>query len=293
MSVIVYLNGEFVPMAQARVSVMDRGFLFGDAVYEVIPFFYGIGFRLEQHLQRLQYCLDAVGIVLDLDWKPLFDRLLDLNEGVHQAVYLQISRGVMCERSLRYDEDLQPSVFAYSYPIRIALEGPLEQIAGVIAMTVTDQRWGRCDIKATGLLANILAIRQAQQQGAQEALLVRQGYLTEGASCNLFVVEQGQVYTPLMDSHALAGTTRSLLLELMSEAGICCIEQPIAEQRLAQAQEVWISSSTRGVLPVIRINDQPVAAGVPGPLWRRVAELFQQFERQMFFEYEKTRKREK
>lgn len=267
---------------------MDRGFLFGDAVYEVIPFFYGQGFRLEQHLQRLQYSLDAVGISLELDWKALFERLLEVNEGVHQAVYLQVSRGVMQERRLRYDEDLRPTVFAYSYPIRVALEGPLEQIAGVTAVTVTDQRWGRCDIKATGLLANVLAIRQAQQQGAQEALLVREGYLTEGASCNLFVVEQGQLYTPLMDSHTLAGTTRGLLLELIRESGISCIEQPIAERRLAQAQEVWISSSTRGVLPVIRINGQPVAAGVPGPLWLKVAQLFQLFERQMLANNEKT-----
>ncbi len=267
---------------------MDRGFLFGDAVYEVIPFFNGVGFRLEQHLQRLQYSLDAVGITLDLDLKALFEQLLALNPGPHQAVYLQVSRGVMPQRTLRYGENLQPSVFAYSYPIRMALEGALDQVAGVTAVTVTDQRWGRCDIKATGLLANVLALRDAQQQGAQEALLVRQGYLTEGASCNLFLVERGHVYTPLMDTHTLAGTTRSLLLELLQAAGIDCTEQPIAEQRLQQADEVWISSSTRGVLPVTQVNGQPVSTGVPGPLWLRVAQLFQQFEQQMLVKNEKN-----
>lgn len=287
MQPIVYLNGQFVPMNQAQVPVMDRGFLFGDAVYEVIPFFNGVGFRLEPHLQRLQYSLDAVGITLDLDWKALFEQLLALNAGPHQAVYLQVSRGQMPQRTLRYGENLQPTVFAYSYPIRMALEGALDQVAGVTAVTVTDQRWGRCDIKATGLLANVLALRDAQQQGAQEALLVRQGYLTEGASCNLFLVERGQVYTPLMDQHTLAGTTRSLLLELLQAAGIDCTEQPIAEQRLQHADEVWISSSTRGVLPVTQINGLPVATGLPGPLWLRVAQLFQQFEQQMLVNDEK------
>ncbi len=289
MSSIVYLNGQFLPLTQAQVPVMDRGFLFGDAVYEVIPFFNGVGFRLEPHLQRLQYSLDAVGISVDLDWKALFARLLEVNPGTHQAIYLQISRGVMPQRGLRYDDRIVPTVFAYSYPIQLALGGDLDQVAGVTAVTVKDQRWGRCDIKATGLLANVLAIREAQQQGAQEALLVREGYLTEGASCNLFVVEQGRVSTPLMDSHTLAGTTRSLLLELILEAGIDCIEQPIAEQRLQQADEVWISSSTRGVLPVVQINAEAVADGTPGPLWLRVARLFQQFEQQMLTEHEKNR----
>ncbi|MEH6472909.1 MAG: aminotransferase class IV [Halopseudomonas sp.] len=286
MQPIVYLNGQFIPLDQAQVPVMDRGFLFGDAVYEVIPFYHGVGFRLEQHLQRLQHSLDAVGIELEFDWLALFERLIELNSGPHQAIYLQISRGVMPQRALRYSDQLVPTVFAYSYPIKMALEGALDQVQGVSAVTVTDQRWGRCDIKATGLLANVMAIREAQQQGVQEALLVRQGYLTEGASCNLFLVEQGCIYTPLMDSHTLAGTTRSLLLELIWQAGIECNEQPIAEQRLQQADEVWISSSTRGVLPVTHVDGLAVANGLPGPLWLQVATLFQEFEKQMLSEHE-------
>lgn len=287
MQSIVYLNGQFMPIDQAQIPVMDRGFLFGDAVYEVIPFYQGVGFQLEQHLQRLAQSLEAVGIQLALNWESIFSRLLELNPGDHQAIYLQVSRGVMPQRTLRYAEDIQPTVFAYSYPIRLALEGALEEIKGVTAVTVIDQRWGRCDIKATGLMANVLAIREAQQRGAQEALLVRQGYLTEGASCNLFLVEQGRIYTPLMDRHTLAGTTRSLLLELIRAAGSNCTEQAIAEQRLKHADEVWISSSTRGVLPVVQINNQPVATGQPGPLWLRVAQLFRQFEQQMLVNDEK------
>jgi D-alanine transaminase len=268
-------------MDQARVPVMDRGFLFGDAVYEVIPFFYGVGFRLDQHLQRLQHSLDAVGIVLEQDWPTLFQRLIEQNPAPHQAIYLQISRGVMPQRTLRYPDQLEPTVFAYSYPIDMALEQPLDRIEPVSAVTVADQRWGRCDIKSTGLLANVLAARQAQDRGAQEALQVRQGYLTEGASCNLFVIERGVIYTPSMDNQILGGTTRSLVLELARQAGIDCIEEPVKSTRLRSADEVWLSSSSRGVVPVIEVDGHPVGNGDPGPVWRQMAQLFQQFGQQM------------
>ncbi len=281
---MVYLNGQFMPMDEARVPVMDRGFLFGDAVYEVIPFFHGVGFRLEQHLQRLQRSLDAVGIRVGQNWPELFQRLVEQNPAPHQAIYLQISRGVMPQRTLRYSDAIEPTVFAYSYPIEMALGQPLDRVACVSAVTVEDQRWGRCDIKSTGLLANVLAARQAQDQGAQEALQVRDGYLTEGAACNLFVVEQGVIYTPSIGSHILSGTTRSLVLELARQGGLDCIEQAIKAERLAAADEVWISSSSRGVVPVVEVDGQQIGEGVPGPVWHRVAQLFQQFGQQLLTE---------
>lgn len=281
---IVYLNGQFLPMDQAQVPVMDRGFLFGDAVYEVIPFFHGVGFRLQQHLQRLQHSLDAVGIELEQDWPVLFQQLLALNPAPYQAVYLQVSRGVMPQRALRYDAAIKATLFAYSYPIEMALGQPLEQVEAVTAVTVPDQRWGRCDIKSTGLLANVLAARQAQQQGAQEALQVREGYMTEGASCNLFVVENGVIYTPSLDSHILSGTTRLLIMELAVEAGLRCVEQPIQQSRLASADEVWITSSSRGVVPVTEVDGKPIGDGMPGPVWHQVAQLFRQFGQQLLIE---------
>lgn len=277
---MVYLNGQFIPQHQAQVSVMDRGFLLGDAVYEVIPFFNGVGFRLEQHLQRLQYSLDAVDIKLDCDWTSVLEQLVSLNEGRHQSVYLQITRGCAAQRNLRYDADMTPTVFAYSRPIQLALGTPVEQVAGLKAVTVEDLRWQRCDIKATGLLANVLALKQADKLGADEAIMVRNGYVTEGASCNLFMVEQGQLYTPLLDQHILSGTTRTLVLELCLQQGIDCIEQPIEQQRLARADEIWITSSTRGVLPVIEFNGDKVGDGRPGPRWFTMARAFQQFEQQ-------------
>ena len=286
MATIAYLNGEYLPLQQARVPVMDRGFLFGDAVYEVIPFFGGVGFRLEQHLQRLQHSLDAVGIELKQDWLALFNELLARNPGRHQAIYLQVSRGVMAERGLRYDASIKPTLFAYSYPIKLALNGPLVQVEPVTAATVPDLRWQRCDIKATGLLANVLAMHQAQAKSAKEALMVRQGYLTEGASCNVFLIEQGRVFTPLLDGHILGGTTRMLLLELLDDLGIECIEQPLQVERLERADEVWISSSTRGVLPVTEIDAKVVGSGRPGPLWLTVAQRFQQFEQQLMAQNE-------
>ena len=276
-----YLNGDYLPLEQAQIPVMDRGFLFGDAVYEVIPFYDGVGFRLDEHLARLARSLDAVGIELKLDWLPIFDHLLALNPGRHQAVYLQISRGVAPQRRLRSPENVAPTVLAYSYPIKLALEGSLETVAGIRAVTVEDLRWQRCDIKATGLLANILALNEAEARGADEPLLISDGWVTEGTSCNLFMVEDGQLLTPILDSHILGGTTRGLVLELASQAQIDLREERISQAHLASADEIWISSSTRGVLPVIELDGQPVGDGKPGPLWFKLAELYQRYERQL------------
>lgn len=278
-----YLNGEFCPLEQARVPAMDRGFLLGDAVYEVIPFYHGVGFRLPQHLQRLSRSLEAVGIELDpsLDLVAVFEQVVARNSGRHQAIYLQISRGVAPQRKLRYPSKLQPTVFAYSYPIQLALDGPLDQIQGISAVTVEDQRWQRCDIKATGLLANILAIREADAQGADEPLLVSQGRVTEGTSCNLFLVEQGEIVTPQLEPHILGGTTRGLIIELAEQAGMRVRQELVEQQRLARADELWISSSTRGVLPVIKVDGKTIGGGKPGPLWFKVAALYQQYEQQL------------
>ncbi len=278
-----YLNGQYTPLEEARVPAMDRGFLLGDAVYEVIPFYHGVGFRLPQHLTRLQRSLDAVGIELDpsIDLGAVFEQLVARNPGRHQAIYLQISRGVAPQRKLRYPAELRPTVFAYSYPIQLALEGPLDQVQGIRAVTVEDQRWLRCDIKATGLLANILAIQQADAHGADEPLLVSEGRVTEGTSCNLFLVEDGAIVTPQLEPHILGGTTRGLILELAQQAGLPVKQEQVAQSRLVHADELWISSSTRGVLPVIQVNGQPVGKGVPGPLWFKVAALYQQYEQQL------------
>jgi D-alanine transaminase len=274
----VFLNGEFIAQQQATVSVFDRGFLFGDSVYEVIPFYRGQGFRLDEHLQRLEHSLRAIQINADYDWKTILTRLVEMNGGGNLSVYLQISRGCSGNRSHIYAADMVPTVFACCSPIKNIYAAGADSIAGVRAIVTADLRWGRCDIKSTGLLPNILVMQQARQAGVDEALMIRDGLLTEGASCNLMLVDKGVIYTPKRGSEILGGTTRELILELAAEDGIPTQEVDIDYDRLMAADEVWISSSTRAVVPVLEIDGQPVADGNKGPLWARMFELFTRYQ---------------
>lgn len=278
---IVYLNGQFMPAEEAKVSVFDRGFLFGDSVYEVIPFYQAVGFRLEEHIQRLRYSLQAIGIEIDQDWPHLLSELVRRNGGGNLSVYLQISRGSNGQRSSAIEPGLTPTVFACCQPIRALYEQGPDAVAGIKVAVVEDIRWQRCDIKATGLLANLLMLQQARVQGAQEALLLKNGWLTEGTSCNFFVVENGVVYTPPLATTLLSGTTRRLVLELAQQQGVFCRQEQIRYERLLQADEVWISSSTRGVVSVLAVDDQPINGGQKGPLWYWMFELFTAYQRQL------------
>lgn len=277
----VYLNGEFIAADQARISVFDRGFLFGDSVYEVIPFYHGQGFRLDEHLQRLEHSLRGIQISAEYDWVSILTRLVELNGGGNLSVYLQISRGSADCRSHIYDVDMVPTVFASCSPIKDIYDTGPGSVSGVRAIVTADLRWGRCDIKSTGLLPNILVMQQARQAGVEEALMIRDGLLTEGASCNLFVVDKGVVYTPKRGSDILGGTTRELILQLADENGIPAQEVDIDYEQLLAADEVWVSSSTRAVVPVLEIDGQPVADGKKGPLWARMFELFTCYQRNL------------
>lgn len=276
---IVYLNGEFLPAAEARVSVFDRGFLFGDSVYEVIPFYQGVGFRLEQHLQRLDHSLDALRIALDLDWPEVLNELVQRNGGGNLSVYLQVTRGSAGRRTAAYDDHMRPTLFACCNPIRdIYAAGP-DQIEGISVIVTEDLRWQRCDIKANGLLPNILVLQQAREAGADEALMIRDGVLTEGGSSNLFVVECGVIHTPKLSAGILGGTTRQLVLELATAEGIPWQESDLSYAQLLAADEVWISSSTRAIVPVLEVDGQAIADGSKGPLWRRMFERLSRFHR--------------
>ncbi|WP_027858872.1 D-amino acid aminotransferase [Marinobacterium jannaschii] len=277
----VYLNGQFVAAQDARVSVFDRGFLFGDSIYEVIPYYRGVGFRLEEHLQRLSHSLRAVRIDAEADWIAIMDELVLRNGGGNLSVYLQVSRGNAGKRSAVYSDDLEPTVFACCNPIRDIYQDGADQVQGIRAIVVADQRWLRCDIKATGLLPNILVLQQARDHGADEALLIRDQLLTEGTSSNLFIVKHGVLYTPKRSSEILGGITRELVLDLADENGIQYQEIDIDYETLISADEVWISSSTRAVVPVIEVDNQPVADGAKGPLWRQMFELFAGYQRRL------------
>jgi len=274
---IVYLNGVFLPAADARVSVFDRGFLFGDSVYEVVPFYQGCGFRLKEHLQRLKNSLRAIRIHTELDWEEILSELVEQNGGGNMSVYLQVSRGDTGERTHGFDEAMAPTVFAFCQPIAdIYQQGP-DQVEPIKAIVTADMRGHRCDIKSTCLQPNIMVLHQAREQGASEALQVRDGLLTEGTSSNLYLVQQNVIYTPKLGSEILGGITRQLVLELADEHGIQIQETDLDYEQLLDADEVWISSSTRAVVPVIEVDGEMIGEGKPGPLWRKMYQLFIEF----------------
>ncbi|MEA3639023.1 MAG: aminotransferase class IV [Lamprobacter sp.] len=274
----LYLNGAFVAPEQARISVMDRGFLFGDGVYEVIPAYAGRPLREREHLQRLDNSLKGIGLAPPLsppEWSLIFQRLLSSTPKADQALYLQVTRGVAPNRDHRFPSQPVPTVLAMTKPMKPRDLAVAER--GVEAVTRDDIRWLRCDIKATALLAAVLLRQSAEEAGAEEAILVRDGLALEGSTSNLFIVREGRLVTPPKGPLLLAGITRDLVLELADVAGIPHVERNIEIQELRRADEVWISSSTREVMPVTRLDGALVGSGQPGPLWQRIDRCYQDF----------------
>jgi D-alanine transaminase len=273
----VFLNGEYLPADQAHVSVLDRGFLLGDGVYEVIPVYQGLPFCLNEHLQRLQRSLDGVRMANPYSieqWSEIIARLVKDNEGENQAVYLQVTRGV-APRDHVFPEGVEPTAFVMTNPIKPLPEWYKQD--GIKAITVKDIRWAQCDIKAITLLPNSLLRQQAQDAGAQEAILIRDGYMTEGSASNSYAVLDGVIYTAPKDEKVLPGITRDVVLELARSAGVSYREQAVSAEQLKQADEIWISSSTRELLPVTTLDDMPVGSGKPGPVWQQLDALYQRF----------------
>jgi len=277
----IYLNGDYLPESEAKVSVLDRGFLFGDGIYEVVPVFGGRLFRIGQHLDRLERSLAAVRIAPPLDragWTAMLEELVARNPGEDRSVYLQVTRGV-ARRDHAFPADATPTVFAMVNPIPPPDPALLRD--GVAAVCTPDTRWARCDIKAITLLANILARQQAVEAGATEAILVRDGYATEGAASNLFVVADGVIATPPKDTSLLPGITRDLVVELAAEHGLPVMESAIPESSLHAAEEIWLTSSTKEILPVTLLDAKPVGQGRPGPVWARMNGFYQDYKRRL------------
>lgn len=274
---IVYLNGKFLPIEDAYVPVLDRGFVFGDGVYEVIPVYGGHLFRLAQHLERLAQSLAGVRIAAPLScdqWRDILVGLIKDNGGGDQSLYLQITRGV-APRDHAFPKNTTPTVFAMSTPLSPIPTQMLEQ--GVVAVTLDDIRWKNCHIKSINLLPNVLLRQEAIDQGALEAILVRDGNITEGAASNIFMVKNGVILTPPKGPQLLPGITRDLILELAAQNGISYRECNITQAEFVAADELWLSSSTREVLPITLLNGQPIGTGKPGDLWRRMFALYQGF----------------
>ena len=277
---ICYLNGDYLPLEQATVSVLDRGFIFGDGVYEVIPAYGGHLFRLQQHLQRLHNSLDAIRLANPLSakqWQAMLQTLISKNpgdSGNDHSLYLQVTRGA-AKRDHPFPENTPATVFAMSNPLAsIDLEN---MQTGVAAITLDDIRWRYCYIKTTALLPNILLKQQAIEKQATEAILVRDGEVTEGSSSNLFIVKAGIIKTPIKSEKLLPGITRDLIVELARNNGLPCEETHISEAELHAADEIWLSSSTREILPVTRLDDKTIGEGVAGPLWHKMIAIYQAY----------------
>lgn len=273
----VYLNGVFTPAETATVSVFDRGYLFGDGVYEVIPVYDGKAFLLAAHLQRLKNSLAAVRIdnpYEDLQWQTIIEELILRNSSGDQAIYLQVTRGA-APRDHVFPEGVSPGVFIMSNPLKPADDSWKQQ--GIKTITVEDIRWQRCDIKAIALLANCLMKQRAEDVGAQEALLINAGMLTEGSASNVFIVIDGTLMTAPKGEKILPGITRDVVIELANKAGIPLQETFVSEMALRQADEIWITSSTKEVVPVTQLDAQPVGNGLPGAVWQQMFTLFQDY----------------
>jgi len=274
---IVYLNGEFMAAENARVSVFDRGYLLGDGVYEVIPAFAGCLFRLKEHLSRLQNSLDAIKLENPLtadQWEQMLKQLIGQNMHPELSIYLQVTRGVAV-RDHAFPVDPQPGVFAMANPIHKLPASYFEN--GVAAITADDNRWQRCNIKAISLLPNVLLRQQAVEKGVAEAILIRDGKVTEGSASNVFVVHDGEIITPAKSQYILPGITRDLVLELAETHNIPCAEKDISRQMLFDADEVWLTSSTKEILPVTRVDEKMVGKGTPGKVWQQMMDIYRDY----------------
>jgi D-alanine transaminase len=277
----VYLNGQFMPLAEAKIPALDRGFVFGDGVYELVPVYSRKPFRLDAHLRRLQASLD--GIRLDNPhaaevWRDLILRLIELQDFADQSLYIQVTRGV-APRDHAFPQDVLPTVFMLAQPLVTATA--VQKAAGVCAVTAIDNRWLRCNIKAISLLPNILLRQQAVDAGCAETVMLRDGFLSEGAASNIFVVKEGVLLAPPPSNLMLTGITYDVVLELAASHGIPHEVRAISESEVRSADELWMTSSTKEIMPIVKLDGVAVGAGVPGPLAQRMDGLYQTFKQQV------------
>ena len=279
---VCYLNGAYLPLAEAKVSPFDRAFLFGDAVYEVVPIYGSRLFRLRQHLDRLNRSLAGIRMPPAMshgDWAHVCQELISRNAADQGHLYMQVSRGAEFGRNHAWPEGLKPTLFAYCTELDPLPDALLEN--GVAAVTATETRWARRDIKATALLANILLKKLAADAGAFETIMLENGQLTEGSSTTVHVVKNGVIHTPPNSHHILPGTTREVVTELADLLSVRNLSTAVSESALRGADEIWLAFSTRGVLPVTKLDGAPVGSGVPGPLFKRIHLAFTNYIREL------------
>jgi len=273
----VHLNGRFLPLEEAYIPVMDRGFLFGDGVYEVIPAYDRRPFRLEDHLGRLQASLDGIRLAnphTHFEWQSLVERIVSDAPWEDLGVYLQVTRGPG-PRDHAFPQEVRPTVFLMPLELPAPPAALVEK--GLAAITAEDMRWSRCDLKTTSLLPNVLLRQLSVDAGCAETILIRDGWLTEGSASSVFLVKAGVIMASPKTRLALPGITYDVVLELAEREGMLFQVRPIAEAELRVAEEIWLTSSTKEVMAVSRLDGRPVGDGRPGPLFRRIHSLYQGF----------------
>jgi D-alanine transaminase len=276
---IVFLNGDYMPMEEARISPMDRGFLFGDGIYEVVPSYAGKVVGFGPHMDRMQDGLDAIEIQLRVEhehWRAIAGELVTRNGGGNLGIYFHVSRGADTKRHHAYPEGIAPTIYAFAFEIPPAPIADKNVVTPYTVSTAEDLRWKRCNIKSTALLGNVMHYQQSHAQGHSETLLYNQdGELTEAAACNLYVVKHGIIATPLLDHQKLPGITRLMLLEILRRDGSIAVqERVVTRAELENADEVWISSSSKEIAPVIEIDGKPVGDGSVGDVWLAAQTLY-------------------
>ena len=278
---IVHLNGEFLPIEEAKISPLDRGFIFGDGVYEVIPVYSKKPFRMMEHLQRMQRSMDKIGLQNPHSierWEALCNEMIERSPHPDQGLYIQVTRGV-APRDHAFPKDAKPTVFMMSNPMR---KPPVEwHTDGAAAITASDDRWYNNDIKSTALLGNVLARQKSAEVGAVETILIRDGMLTEASSSNVLIVKGGTIFSPPMSNLLLPGTTFDVTIELAQKHGMPHQLRPITEAELHAADEIWVTSATKEVLAITTLDDKPVGTGKPGPVWKQMHAHYQVFKREV------------
>ena len=271
----VYLNGDYLPLVEARVPVLDRGFIYGDGVYELIPVYARQPFRLPQHLARLQYSLDGIRLAnphTDAEWRAIIGTLIERQPFADQGVYLQVTRGV-AKRDHAFPVGVPPTVFVMSNPLATPSAEQIER--GVAVVTAEDNRWRRCDLKTISLVGNVLMRQLAADAGAVETMMFRDGFLTEASASNVLAVLGGRLVAPPKDNLILPGITYGAVYDFALEAGLPFDVRPVAKREALTADELWLTSSTKEVLAITTVDGAPFAGGAPGPLFRQMHALFQ------------------
>jgi D-alanine transaminase len=271
---IVYLNGQYLPIEEARIPVLDRGFIYGDGVYELVPVYRRKPFGMREHLLRLQRSLDGIRLANPhtiAEWEAIIGTLIARHDFDDQAIYFQVTRGV-AKRDHAFPQGVAPTVFVMSNPL--PTPSPAQFADGVAVVTAEDNRWKRCDLKTISLVGNVLMRQLAADAGAIETVMFRDGFLTEASASNVLTVKDGRIVAPPKDNHILPGITYGAAEVFARDAGIPFDIRPIPRAEAYAADEWWLSSSTKEVLAITTVDGQPFAGGKPGPVFRRMHALF-------------------